>query len=90
MSPRTHNTSSPRPSLSTAYDGNLLWPTLWQLALSPLPSPGVSKYSGDNIAEGLLDPKLPWWFDSSANLRNHEDYYSRPIRGTARLFFFSF
>lgn len=55
----------------------------WQgeLTLPPLPSPAVSEV---NIAvEGLLDPRLPWRLeqgrvDSTASLRDHEDY-SRPL-----------
>ena len=75
-----------RPSL----DRDRLWPTLGQLTLPPLPSPAVSEYSESDIAEGLLDPRLPWRleqarFDSNASLRDHEDY-SRPIGGTVRVY----
>ena len=53
MSPRTPNKSSPRPFLSTAYDGNQLWRTLGQPTLPPLPSPTVSEHPGDNRADML-------------------------------------
>ena len=90
MSPRTPNAPSRRPSLSTAFDSDRLWPTLGQLTLPPLPSPAVSEHSEEVVAEGLLDPRLPWRleqarFDSNASLRDHEDY-SRPIGGTVRYF----
>jgi hypothetical protein len=86
MPPHILNMPSTRPSLSAPYDGDRLWPNVGQLTLPPLPSPAISERSEGDIAEGLLDPQLPWRlerarFDSSGSLRDHEDY-SRPIGGT--------
>lgn len=87
-SPGIPNMPNTRPSLSAAYDGDRLWPNIGQPTLPPLPSPAASEYSADDAPEGLLDPKLPWRleqarFDSSASLRDHEDY-TRPIGGIVR------
>lgn len=56
------------------------------LTLPPLPSPAASV---EEAPEGLLDPRLPWRLeqarmDSSASLRDHEDY-SRPFGGVVSI-----
>ena len=83
ISPQISN----RPSPSALYDVNRPWPSI---GILPPPSPAISDHSEGNIAEGLLDPQLPWRLeqarvDSSVSLRDNEDY-SRPIGARVRSF----
>jgi hypothetical protein len=80
QSPGTANFSNNRPTMVAPENGDRLWPPL---TLPSGPSPAVSDDSHEVTPRGLLDPRLPWRLgqaraDSSASLRDHEDY-SRPI-----------
>jgi hypothetical protein len=75
--------SDPTQSPPTSpQDRDRLWPPL-TLPSFTFPSPAVSDDSHEVPSDGLLDPRLPWRLeqarvDSTASLRDHEDY-SRPI-----------
>jgi len=78
--PSTGNFSSQWPAMPTPVTPDRLQSTLMPPAT---PSPAISDDSHDIASEGLLDPRLPWRLeqtraDSTASLRDHEDY-SRPI-----------
>jgi hypothetical protein len=76
------STQSPPTSPPPQQDRDPLWPPL-TLPSFTFPSPAVSDDSHEVPSDGLLDPRLPWRLeqarvDSTASLRDHEDY-SRPI-----------